>query len=130
MAANTLGEALRNELTVRLGQDNILGTAVSMQGLGGENVKVLVDGVPVIGRQDGNLDLAQLDLTGIERVEVVEGPLSVNYGTNALAGTINLGSPASAPTTAPAPGLRPTPSTSAGSTSPAPPPPVLGTTTS
>lgn len=90
MAANTLGEALRNELTVRLGQDNILGTAVSMQGLGGENVKVLVDGVPVIGRQDGNLDLAQLDLTGIERVEVVEGPLSVNYGTNALAGTINL----------------------------------------
>lgn len=90
MAANSLGDALRNELTVRLGQDNILGTAVSMQGLGGENVKVLVDGVPVIGRQDGNLDLAQLDLTGIERVEVVEGPLSVNYGTNALAGTINL----------------------------------------
>lgn len=90
MAANTVADALRNELTVRLAQDNILGTAVSMQGLGGENVKVLVDGVPVIGRQDGNLDLAQLDLTGVERVEVVEGPLSVNYGTNALAGTINL----------------------------------------
>ncbi|MCB9163065.1 MAG: hypothetical protein H6592_01315 [Flavobacteriales bacterium] len=32
----------------------------------------------------------QVDLTGIDRVEVVEGPLSVNYGTNALAGTINL----------------------------------------
>jgi outer membrane receptor for ferrienterochelin and colicins len=46
--------------------------------------------VPVIGRQDGNIDLAQIDLTGIERVEIVEGPLSVNYGTNALAGTINM----------------------------------------
>ena len=79
MAANSLGDALRNELTVRLGQDNILGTAVSMQGLGGENVKVLVDGVPVIGRQDGNLDLAQLDLTGIERVEVDTAHFKGNF---------------------------------------------------
>lgn len=90
MAANNLGDVLRNELNIRLSQDNMLGTSLSMQGLGGQNVKILVDGVPVIGRQDGNIDLAQIDLTGIERVEVVEGPLSVNYGTNALAGTINL----------------------------------------
>lgn len=90
MAANNLGDALRNELNIRLSQDNQLGTSMSMQGLGGQNVKLLIDGVPVIGRQDGNIDLAQIDLTGIERVEVVEGPLSVNYGTNALAGTINL----------------------------------------
>lgn len=90
MAANNLGDALRNELNIRLSQDNMLGTSLSMQGLGGQNVKLLVDGVPVIGRQDGIVDLAQIDLTGIERVEIVEGPLSVNYGTNALAGTINL----------------------------------------
>ena len=90
MAANNLADVLRNELNIRLAQDNMLGTSLSMQGLGGQNVKILVDGVPVIGRQDGNIDLAQLDLTGIERVEVVEGPLSVNFGTNALAGTINL----------------------------------------
>jgi outer membrane receptor for ferrienterochelin and colicins len=90
MAAENLGDVLRQELNIRLSQDNILGTSMSMQGLGGENVKVLVDGVPMIGRQNGNLDLAQIDLSGIERIEVVEGPLSVNYGTNALAGTINL----------------------------------------
>ncbi len=90
MAANNLGDALRNELNIRLSQDNQLGTSMSMQGLGGQNVKLLIDGVPVIGRQDGNIDLAQIDLTGIDRVELVEGPLSVNYGTNALAGTINL----------------------------------------
>jgi outer membrane receptor for ferrienterochelin and colicins len=90
MAANNLGDALRNELNIRLSQDNILGTSLSMQGMGGENVKILIDGIPVIGRQNGNVDLAQIDLTGIERVEIIEGPLSVNYGTNALAGTINL----------------------------------------
>lgn len=90
LAANDLSDALRNELNIRLSQDNVLGTSMSMQGLGGENVKILIDGVPVIGRQDGNIDLAQIDLNGIARVEVVEGPLSVSYGTNALAGTINL----------------------------------------
>lgn len=90
MAANNLAEGLRNELNIRLQQDNILGTSLSMQGLGGENVKILVDGVPVVGRLDGGIDLSQLDLTGIERAEIIEGPLSVSYGTNALAGTINL----------------------------------------
>lgn len=90
IAANNLAEGLRNELNIRLGQDNILGTSMSMQGMGGENVKILVDGVPVIGRLNGSIDLSQLDITGIERVEIVEGPLSVNYGTNALAGAINL----------------------------------------
>ncbi len=90
MAAQNLGDVLGQELNMRLTQDNMLGTSLNMRGLGGENVKILVDGVPVIGRQDGNLDLAQIDLTGIDRVEILEGPLSVNYGTNALAGTINL----------------------------------------
>lgn len=90
LAANDLSDALRNELNIRLSQDNVLGTSMSMQGLSGENVKILIDGVPVIGRQDGNIDLAQIDLNGIARIEVVEGPLSVSYGTNALAGTINL----------------------------------------
>lgn len=91
LAANDLGDALRNELNIRLSQDNALSsTGMSMQGLGGENVKILIDGIPIIGRQDGKLDLTQIDLNGIERVEVVEGPLSVSYGTNALAGTINL----------------------------------------
>ena len=90
MAAQNLGDALRDQLNLRLAQDNVLGSSVSMQGLGGENVKVLVDGVPVTGRQNGNVDLSQIDLTGIDRIELVEGPLSVNYGTNALAGTINL----------------------------------------
>lgn len=90
MAANNLADVLRNELNIRLAQDNILGTSMGMQGLSGQNVKILVDGVPVIGRMDGNIDLAQLDLSAMERAEIVEGPLSVTYGTNALAGTINL----------------------------------------
>ena len=46
--------------------------------------------MPVIGRMNGSLDLSQINVNNIERVEMIEGPMSVNYGTNALAGVINL----------------------------------------
>lgn len=90
MSANNIADVLAGEFNIRLGQDNILGSSISMQGLSGQNVKILVDGVPVIGRLNGNVDLSQMLLGGVQRIEVVEGPLSVNYGTNALAGTINI----------------------------------------
>ena len=90
MAAVTLTDVLNNELNMSISEDNILGSQLSIQGLGGENVKILVDGVPMIGRTSGNIDLNQINLENIERIEVVEGPMSVNYGTNALAGAINL----------------------------------------
>ncbi len=90
LAAVNLKDVLNYELNIRLSQDNILGFSMTMQGLSGENVKIMIDGVPMIGRQNGNLDLSQINLYDVERIEVVEGPLSVNYGTNALAGTINI----------------------------------------
>jgi outer membrane receptor for ferrienterochelin and colicins len=90
MAAQDLKDVLTNELNVRLGEDNILGSSMQLQGIGGENVKILVDGVPLTGRLNGNIDLSQIPLESIERIEIVEGPLSVTYGTDALAGTINI----------------------------------------
>lgn len=90
MAANNLNDVLSNQLNVKLGQDNILGSSLSMMGISGQNVKILLDGVPVIGRQNGNIDLSQINLNDVERIEIVEGPLSVAYGTNALAGAINI----------------------------------------
>ncbi|WP_294670337.1 TonB-dependent receptor [uncultured Fluviicola sp.] len=88
--AVNLRDLLQNELNIRISQDQILGSGMSMLGISGEGVKILIDGVPVIGRQNGNIDLSQINLSNIERVEIVEGPLSTNYGSNAMAGTINL----------------------------------------
>ncbi len=90
MGAVNLRDVLSNEMGVRLAQDNVLGSSMSLQGISGENVKILIDGVPVVGRLNGNIDLSQINLNEIERIEIIEGPLSVNYGTNALAGVINL----------------------------------------
>lgn len=85
-----LGSALSKELNINLTQDNILGSSISIQGISGQNVKILIDDVPVIGRLNGNIDLSQISLSNIDRIEIIEGPLSTIYGTDALAGTINI----------------------------------------
>lgn len=90
MGAQNLRDVLLNEMNVTIAQDNVLGSSVSIQGVSGQNVKILVDGVPVIGRQNGNVDIAQLNVYNVERIELIEGPMSVTYGTDALAGTINI----------------------------------------
>lgn len=90
MGAQNLNDVLSQSMNIRLSQDNILGSSMSLQGLSGQSVKILIDGVPVIGRQNGNIDLSQINMNNVERIEIVEGPLSVNYGTDAIAGTINI----------------------------------------
>lgn len=88
--AVNLRDVLANEMNIRISQDNILGSGMSMQGTSGENIKILIDGVPVIGRLGGNIDLSQINMNNVERIEIVEGPLSVSYGSNALGGTVNI----------------------------------------
>lgn len=88
--SNNLSDILNYQAGIRLTQDNVLGSSMNLEGISGENVKILIDGVPVIGRLNGNVDVSQINLNNVERIEIVEGPLSVNYGTNALAGTINI----------------------------------------
>lgn len=88
--AVTLNDVLSLELNQFVSNDNVLGSSVNIGGIGGQNVKILVNGVPVIGRENGNVDLGQLNLHNVKRVEMVQGPMSVMYGTNALGGVINL----------------------------------------
>jgi len=89
-AATDLDDLLRSELNIAVNQSSATGSNLSIQGISGENVKFLVDGVPVVGRIDGNIDLGQFNMSNIERVEIVRGPMSVLYGTDALGGVVNL----------------------------------------
>ncbi len=89
-AAYNLSDLLSGKLNFRITQDNILGSGLTLNGLKGEHVKILIDGVPVIGRMNGNIDLGQLNLNNVDHIEIVEGPMSVQYGSNALGGAINI----------------------------------------
>jgi outer membrane receptor for ferrienterochelin and colicins len=91
--AFTLQEVLTNQLNIRISQDLSIGSAsINLQGISGQNVKILVDGVPLVNRSgNGNgADLGQINLENIARIEIVEGPMAVSFGANALAGVINL----------------------------------------
>ncbi|HEV7379304.1 MAG TPA: TonB-dependent receptor, partial [Dyadobacter sp.] len=53
-------------------------------------VKILLDGIPMVDRGGTRESLGQIDINTVERIEIVEGPMSVIYGTDALAGVINI----------------------------------------
>lgn len=89
--ATQLKGLLETELGIRFRNDLATGESdIQLMGMSGQNVKVLLDGVPLIDRGSNRQSLSQIDLNTIERVEIVEGPMSVQYGTDALAGVINL----------------------------------------
>lgn len=64
-------------------------TSVFMRGGNSNFVKVLLDGVP-LNEPGGRFDFGSLTLENIERIEVVRGPSSVLYGSDAVAGVIQL----------------------------------------
>lgn len=86
----TLQELLQVEPNLRVSQDPILGSELSINGLKGENLKILIDGVPVVGRLNGNVDAGQIPLNSIQKIEIIEGAQSVLYGSEASGGVINL----------------------------------------
>ncbi len=89
--ATNLTGVLNNELGIRFSNDRTLGTTdIELMGMSGRNVKILLDGVPLVDRGDTRESLNQVDVHSIERIEIVEGPMSVSYGSDALAGVINI----------------------------------------
>ena len=67
-----------------------VGSTIQIRGIGDARVLVLIDGQPANGALLENRDLSRISLSGVERVEVVKGPLSTLYGSDALGGVINV----------------------------------------
>lgn len=90
IAAVSLRDVLLTQSTLNITHDAQLGTNVQMLGLSGQHVQIMIDGVPIIGRVNGQIDFDQLPLDEVLRIEIIEGPMSVEYGSEAIAGAINL----------------------------------------
>jgi len=89
--ATSIQQLLNTEFGFRFSNDLTLGTAdIELMGMSGRNIKILLDGVPMVDRSDSRESLNQIDINTVERIEIVEGPVSVVYGTDALAGVINI----------------------------------------
>lgn len=82
---------LNTEVGIRMANDMALGeTSFEIMGMGGTDVKILLNGIPLVDRGDYQSSLSQIDVNSVERIEIVEGPMSVVYGTDALAGVVNI----------------------------------------
>ncbi len=75
---------------------NITGTQVNIRGFSGyslgagSRVLMLLDGIPFIAGDTGELNFESIPMEEVERIEVVKGASSALYGSNALGGVINL----------------------------------------
>jgi vitamin B12 transporter len=86
-----VADALRTVPGLAVVQSGSFGgnTAVFVRGGESNFVKVLVDGVAA-NQPGGAVDLAHLTLDNVERIEILRGPASVLYGSDAVSGVIQI----------------------------------------
>ncbi len=87
-----LNEILSEQTGIVMTADATIGggEGVQIQGIGSDYVMILIDGVPIVGRLGGNLDLSRLAIGNIKQIEIVKGPSSALFGSEALGGVINI----------------------------------------
>ncbi|MBU6159156.1 MAG: TonB-dependent receptor [Bacteroidetes bacterium] len=68
----------------------VFGNGIQMQGLSPDHTMILLDGEPLIGRQGGVMDLSRFAVGNIKKIEIVKGPSSSLYGSEAMGGVINI----------------------------------------
>jgi vitamin B12 transporter len=84
-------DALRGVPGLAVVQTGSFGSATAVYGRGGESgyMRVLIDGTPV-NDPGGEFDFAQLTTANVDRIEIVRGPASVLYGSDAVTGAIQV----------------------------------------
>lgn len=92
MHANLLPEVLRRIPDLNIVQTGGDGkfTSVFLRGGDPKHTLVMVDGVKVNSNTVGSYDMSSLPVDDIERIEIVKGAQSTIYGSEAMAGVINI----------------------------------------
>ncbi|MDT8316394.1 MAG: TonB-dependent receptor [bacterium] len=90
--ATTVLELLRSVKGFDVVQNGGIGkrTSVFVRGGNSGHILVMIDGVQVNSPTTGSYDFANLTVDNIDRIEIIRGPQSPLYGSDAMAGVINI----------------------------------------
>jgi outer membrane cobalamin receptor len=88
--SQTVAEALAYIPGIRVSTGRKNEPAIQIHGMPQEKILVLIDGVPYYETNYGKLDMNQIPVDNIAKIEVVKGAPSVLYGPNALLGVVNI----------------------------------------
>ena len=69
---------------------NSMGTFLRLNGLGNKYILILINGQKVTGDISSNVDLNRINMERVKRIEVLDGAASSLYGSDAIAGVINI----------------------------------------
>ena len=69
---------------------NSMGTFLRLNGLGNKYILILINGQKLTGDISNNVDLNRINMARVKRIEVLDGAASSLYGSDALAGVINI----------------------------------------
>jgi outer membrane receptor for ferrienterochelin and colicins len=84
-----LNEVLAEQTGITI-LDDPHGQGVQIQGFDPAYTMILIDGLPLIGRNTGIFELSRITTNNIDRIEIVKGPTSSLYGSEAMAGVVNI----------------------------------------
>jgi outer membrane receptor for ferrienterochelin and colicins len=87
--ALTVDQALQSHVGVSI-QNDLSGMGATLRGIDPSRILILVDGHRIIGRVRGSIDLSQISLSDVDRIEIVKGSGSTLYGSDAIGGVINI----------------------------------------
>ncbi len=87
-----LTDAVRLLPGVSVAQSGTFGKSASifLRGTNSNHALVLVDGVRANSPQDGRFDVGQIPVENVEQIEILRGPASALYGSDAIGGVINI----------------------------------------
>jgi vitamin B12 transporter len=87
-----VADLLRLQSDIQVIQNGGPGThaTLNMRGGGSNQVLVLVDGIKLNSPSTGSADLSGLLTSDVERIEIIKGPQSTLYGSEAMAGVVNI----------------------------------------
>jgi len=87
-----VGDILRDALGVDLRQSGPMGatSTLFLRGAGSESTLVLIDGVQVNSNTLGSYNFADLNVDNVQKIEILRGPQSTLWGSDAVGGVINI----------------------------------------